>query len=392
MAAKGSPLEECRTIFSADTKYTADSIASNPKFNLFTCGTYQLVKNKVDVKKSVDGGQGNVVEDGPSQEGGEDDSRVGSLALYSVDWDCRKMNFNESGEGKDSKEYNINRKQVIETSGILDMQWSSSGKHLFAATSCGGISMYSYDDGRKTLLSEKNISVYESLICMSLDLLENNSGDVGSTVVASFTSGSLAVIDVDTLKVTSEWKGHDFDAWIVAKDLWCPSLIYSGGDDCRLKAWDLRIPETAVHTSKAHSMGVCSIQSNKKKEYIMATGSYDEHILIWDTRNRRSPIADIETGGGVWRIKWHPYLENVLLAACMHDGFKIFKSEELSEWDLTHDYQNHKSLAYGADWLLPTSNGNMNGPENALVATCSFYDNLMNVWQPTGIKCKSNTE
>eukprot|EP00112_Aurelia_sp_Birch-Aquarium-sp1_P007182 Seg1783.1 transcript_id=Seg1783.1/GoldUCD/mRNA.D3Y31 product="Diphthine methyltransferase" protein_id=Seg1783.1/GoldUCD/D3Y31 len=383
MAGK-QDLRECRIIFSADTKYTADSIASNSKFNVFTCGTYQLVKSHVDVIKSSDGNEGNVVEeDGPSQQEGSDDSRVGSVTLYSVDWKSGELNSSESGEDKESRKYKINPEQVIETIGILDMQWSLSGEFLYAATSSGGISIYSYDNGRKTLDLEKNVSVDESLICMSLDLLESRSGDATSIVAASFTSGTLAIMDIESTKVTSEWKGHDFDAWIVAKDISCPNLIYSGGDDCKLKTWDLRIPETAIHTSKAHSMGVCSIQSNKQKEYILATGSYDEHILIWDTRNRRSPIADIETGGGVWRIKWHPYLENVLLVACMHDGFKIFKSEQFSEWDLTHDYQNHKSLAYGSDWILPLSE---KGLESSLVATCSFYDNLMNVWQPTGIK------
>ena len=42
------------------------------------------------------------------------------------------------------------------------------------------------------------------------------------------------------LEIVQTSKQHDFEAWICTYDSWDPNLIYSGGDDCKLKIWDLR--------------------------------------------------------------------------------------------------------------------------------------------------------
>ncbi len=133
-------------------------------------------------------------------------------------------------------------------------------------------------------------------------------------------------------------------------------------------------------------MGVCSIQGNKNHDFMLASGSYDEHVYIWDTRFRRKPISDIETGGGVWRIKWHPHQPDLLLTACMHDGFKIYGSDNMSSWELLSAYDKHGSLAYGADWYA-SDNDTPDKLGNSLIVTCSFYDHLLNVW-----KVESTTE
>lgn len=40
-------------------------------------------------------------------------------------------------------------------------------------------------------------------------------------------------------------------------------------------------------------------------EYFI-TGSYDDHIRLWDLREMHKPVTEVNTGGGVWDCVRHP--------------------------------------------------------------------------------------
>jgi len=116
--------------------------------------------------------------------------------------------------------------------------------------------------------------------------------------------------------------------------------------------------------------------------------------------DRRRPLFRTKPlGGGIWRIKWHPYSPNRMLVGAMHGGCRILNfgggcftssssvmgnylgltssvtggggfcmsasfEEALQDGNMacqtTKSFTEHESMAYGADWLVcphPTQNG-----------------------------------
>ena len=143
----------------------------------------------------------------------------------------------------------------------------------------------------------------------------------------------------------------------------------------QLKTWDLRQGAQECHVnSRAHGAGVCCAQSSPHRQHQLLTGdntprclgqppractaapavpplahawhivravanvitpptragSYDQRLRVWDARMPAAPLLAeaVDTGGGVWRVKWHPSDESLVLAACMHAGFAIARCEQ----------------------------------------------------------------
>ena len=71
-------------------------------------------------------------------------------------------------------------------------------------------------------------------------------------VAVSDSRGQVGIVELceSGSKVTRLWKAHDYEAWITCfgKD---ERVVFSGGDDCKLRVWDLRVGTTApLLTSK----------------------------------------------------------------------------------------------------------------------------------------------
>ncbi|CAK9156551.1 unnamed protein product [Ilex paraguariensis] len=305
---------------------------------------------------------------------GDQPTRSGSISLFNVNADVGSLDL-------------IHR---VETAGIFDIKWNpvggNVGRLLAQADADGYLRIHRLDnsvDGSEVLGILKEISGehVSSSMCLCLDWNPS-----ATSISVGLSDGSVSVISLleSQVHAVQEWKAHEFELWATSFDIQQPQLVYTGSDDCKFSCWDLRDgpSKLAFQNSKVHKMGVCCIAKSPSDPYTLLTGSYDEYLRVWDVRSISKPIneSSICLGGGVWRIKHHPFVPGFVLAACMHNGFAVVNIKA-DQAEVIEMYSNHGSLAYGADW----HRGDLchkSTKKSTVVATCSFYDKLLRIWMP----------
>ncbi|KAH8927263.1 WD40 repeat-like protein [Atractiella rhizophila] len=269
----------------------------------------------------------------------------------------------------------ILKQKVEDLPAVLDLKWRpSKSPHtesllLGAAGSEGAILFYDALDNQLQFKSSIQIAS-KDVLCLSMDWARTRN----PPLIASLSDGNIACLEPaeSSYRISESWKTHDFEPWIVAWDYWQEGYFWTGGDDCCLKAWDIRQGNTPVWVNRKFDAGVTSVRSHQVQENIFAVGSYDSQLRIFDKRRPFTPLSSLDVGGGVWRVKWHPTSPALLSAACMHDGFKVIRFNPSESWQgqITAEWK-HESMAYGVDW----------SGSGGLLTGCSFYDKKVTVIQ-----------
>lgn len=264
---------------------------------------------------------------------------------------------------------------MIETAAILDTKWYTIGNRCFlvAASALGEIQIFELKEDRLHPIKSVNLNTNnaENVLTLAIDVRSMHCMTHRENLLASDSRGmvSLLTIGQGDLVLERSWQAHSFEAWTCAFDKWNPHIIYTGGDDMLFNIWDTRaaeVQQTSKH--RMHNAGVTSFLCFS--ENLLLSGSYDEKLRIFDKRSWKQPLADLDLGGGIWRIKSSKFNRNMLLCACMYKNFSVCKiNEDLNGLDLVAEYNEHESICYGADW---SPNQLCNGGQ--VMITCSFYD------------------
>ncbi|KAG1881659.1 WD-40 repeat-containing protein [Suillus tomentosus] len=355
-----------------DTVWPADSIEFCPHesaSDIFVCGTYRLEQPLADTQVHTDD---NKVDFEPTARK-QSQVRRGKCLVLQV-----------------TEDRGVSQIQEINLPAVLDQKWCHTSRTaspvLGIADSEGNVTLHEWHKEERQLKAFQSVTCATSdVLCLSLDWSTrryptNNQG----SLVVSLSNGSLCVLNPDStgnLTIVNRWRAHDYEPWIAAWNYWDTSIVYSGGDDLTMKGWDVRQNFIQpIFTNKRFNAGVTTIQSHPHIEYLIAVGSYDNSVCIFDTRKPLVPLVQGDVGGGAWRVKWHPSpsRKEDLLVASMHDGFKVARAHngEHATWEVVKRFDDHKSLAYGADWSFapPGVDG------ETLIGSCSFYDHTLHLW------------
>lgn len=147
-------------------------------------------------------------------------------------------------------------------------------------------------------------------------------------------------------------------------------FVYLGGDDSKFNMWDIRSNVTKIK-SQSRNAGVTSFLSYRENQIFV--GSYDEFLSIYDCRNFKQSLSEVNLGGGVWRIK-QANEENLLLVACMYHNFSIVDCSNHDNLKIIGEYNEHTSICYGCDWSRIKNYENYQ-----IFASCSFYDHRLSL-------------
>eukprot|EP00026_Physarum_polycephalum_P009356 Phypoly_transcript_09477.p1 GENE.Phypoly_transcript_09477~~Phypoly_transcript_09477.p1 ORF type:complete len:444 (+),score=86.28 Phypoly_transcript_09477:166-1332(+) len=185
-----------------------------------------------------------------------------------------------------------------------------------------------------------------------------------------------------TIEAKQIFRGHKEVVEDVAWHCSHADYFASAGDDKKLMIWDVRTNADPLQV-EAHAGEVNCVAFNPFCEFLLATGSADKTVALWDMRNLDAKLHSfVSHTDEVFQVQWSPHHETVL-ASCGSD-------RRVNVWDLSRigDEQTAEDAEDGPPELLFIHGGhtskisdfswNYNEP---WVLASVAEDNIIQVWQ-----------
>lgn len=277
-------------------------------------------------------------------------------------------------------------------SSILDIKIDPfDDSNIITAHSEGNIIHWKYNS------QENSLKVVSDLVVVEKDNLITSvhySPIKQGSILVTSTSLPLVIYDLNKQTYNTLDTSHDLECWTgnFGELGELSNVVYTGGDDSKLIAHDLRTQGPIWSTgTRHHEAGVVSILSptknwNTRNSHHLWTGSYDDKLRILDLRviDKDAPslipgyipkvIHEENLGGGVWRLIPSPNSnDDRVMSCCMYDGARIIDVDGEEKFQVVKRFKGqHESMCYGADWA---ANDNF-------IVSCSFYDHVVHLWEP----------
>lgn len=164
------------------------------------------------------------------------------------------------------------------------------------------------------------------------------------------------------------------------------ALAVSRAGEVHILDWrtDTSVPNGNVESFLAHRLGLCDMDYNPNKPYVLATAGRDGLLKFWDLRAAKHPLLVSRGGHSHWvsQIKYNPFHDQLVLTTgtdsisnlwristissapllTMHDDDD--KLSETSAANVRVSRHEHSEAVYGASW----------GAADAWIYACVGYD------------------
>ncbi|XP_074272000.1 E3 ubiquitin-protein ligase COP1-like isoform X2 [Silene latifolia] len=153
--------------------------------------------------------------------------------------------------------------------------------------------------------------------------------------------GIVTVWDVNTNQSVGEYEEHEKRAWSVDFSWTEPSLLMSGGDDCKVKVWSTK-QEGSVLTINMNA-NICSVKCNPGSSVHVAVGSADHHVYYYDLRNISQPVCVFS--GHRKAVSYVKFLTSHELASASTDStLRLWDVNEYKPLQIYRGHTNEKNF------------------------------------------------
>uniref|UniRef100_A0A2K5E1D3 Histone-binding protein RBBP4-like N-terminal domain-containing protein n=1 Tax=Aotus nancymaae TaxID=37293 RepID=A0A2K5E1D3_AOTNA len=120
-------------------------------------------------------------------------------------------------------------------------------------------------------------------------------------------------------------------------------LFGSVADDQKLMIWDTHSNNTSKpsHSVDAHTAEVNCLSFNPYSEFILATGSADKTVALWDLRNLKLKLHSFESHKDeIFLVQWSPHNETILASSGTDRRLNVWDLSKIGEEQSSEDAED----------------------------------------------------
>jgi len=137
-----------------------------------------------------------------------------------------------------------------------------------------------------------------------------------------------------------------------------------------VKLYDIRSKKVQFGSDHCHYPVVRDIDFNPNRQYYLATGGDDCKIKIWDIRSFKDPLTTAKHSHWVWCVRYNPVHDQLLLSSSSDERLILhcFSSLSSESYDLTDEttennsdtpklmdgvvrvFDDHEESVYSCEW------------------------------------------